>query len=66
MKKAYAIYDCRYIHNPERSLVCEVCDTLKEAKRNQYEYGDDAVIVEWEYEIEPEGSRLITKETIIR
>lgn len=58
--KSYAIFDGRYLIDPDRAICCVVCETLEEAQENQYEYGDDAVLVEWTYEIEPDGTRLIT------
>ena len=46
--KMWLLYDGRYIHNQDRSILFEMCETLKEAKRNRKEYGDDTVIVECE------------------
>lgn len=44
-KDWFAIYDSRFSINPERSTVFEVCETLKEARINAKEYGDNNVIV---------------------
>ena len=46
--KQYLIYDGRYHSDPERAIVMEICDTLKEAKENYREHGDDTVIEEVE------------------
>jgi len=48
MSKHYLIYDGRYLTDPERAYVLEVCDTLKEARKSVKDYGDDSVIVEAE------------------
>ena len=45
LKIVYELYDGRYLTNPDKAICFEVCDTLKEAKINAIEYGDDTVIV---------------------
>ena len=45
-KKLYKLMDGRYLSRPERSICYEICDTLKEAKANAKEYGNDTFIVE--------------------
>lgn len=41
----YFIYDSRYLVDPDRAIVYEVCDTLKEARENAREYGNNNIIV---------------------
>ena len=41
----YLLYDGRYLSDPSRANVYEVCFSLKEAKQNKLEYGNDTVIV---------------------
>ena len=48
MSKHYLIYDGRYLVDPQKAYVIEVCDTLKEARKSVKDYGDDSVIVEAE------------------
>jgi hypothetical protein len=45
LKTVYELRDGRYFDNPDRSIVYEVCESLKEARREAPEYGDDTVIV---------------------
>lgn len=44
--KIWLLFDGRYITDKDRSVCYEVCETLKEAKENANDYGDDTVIVE--------------------
>ena len=41
----YALYDGRYLCDPNSANCYEVCETLKEARRNRNDYGTDTVIV---------------------
>lgn len=45
MKTVYELYDGRYLTRPERAICYEVCETIKEARQNKDEYGDDTFIV---------------------
>lgn len=45
--KKYLLFDSRYRSDEDRSICYEVCDTLKEAKENCEDYGEDTVIVEF-------------------
>jgi hypothetical protein len=45
MSKEYWIMDGRARFDTDRAIVCEICDSLKEAKSRVSEYGD-AVIVD--------------------
>jgi len=47
-KKRWFLFDGRYIVDANSATLFEVCETYKEAKKNQKEYGDDTVIVECE------------------
>lgn len=42
---AYTLYDGRYLDDPDSASCFGVCDTLKEARRDSKDYGDDTVIV---------------------
>ena len=42
----YLIMDGRAHTDIDRALVMECCDTLKEAKKNAREYGEDSCIVD--------------------
>jgi len=44
--KKWLLFDGRYRTDKDRAICLEMCDTLKEAKKNAPEYGDDTVIVE--------------------
>jgi predicted RNase H-like HicB family nuclease len=50
IKKAWALYDARYIYAPDRAVCYEFCETLKEARKNSKDYGDGTIIVEHEVE----------------
>lgn len=41
----FELYDGRYLTNPDQAVCFEVCESLKEARKNKKEYGDDTVIV---------------------
>lgn len=41
----FELYDGIYLTNPDRAVCHEVCESLKEARKNKNEYGDDTVIV---------------------
>lgn len=58
--KFWMLCDARYRFDKSRYTHYEVCDSLKEAKRNKSNYGNDTLIVE----CETEGS-YITKSTIL-
>lgn len=42
---SYALYDSRYITNPDRAICYTTADTLKEARHDKKNSFDDAVIV---------------------
>lgn len=42
---SFYLYDGRYYTNPDRAIVYEVCESLKEANDNKDEYGTDTAIV---------------------
>lgn len=44
--KIWMLFDGRYRTDEDRAVCYEVCETLKEAKENSDDYGDDTVIVE--------------------
>lgn len=44
-KIVYGLYDGRYLSRPDRVFLYETCDTLKEARKNAPEYGDDTFII---------------------
>lgn len=44
--KIWMLFDGRYRTDEDRAVCYEVCETLKEAKENANDYGDDTVIVE--------------------
>jgi len=46
MEKLWILFDGRYRTDEDRAVCYEVCETLKEAKENAGDYGDDTVIVE--------------------
>ena len=46
--KIWMLFDGRYRTDEDRSVCFEICKTLKEAKDNADDYGDDTVIVEGE------------------
>lgn len=56
----WMIYDGRYIFDEERSTCFEVCHSLKEAKRNRLDYGNDCVIVE----AKTEGKNIVSSKII--
>jgi hypothetical protein len=43
-KKEYWIMDGRARFNQDRAIVCEICDSLAEARSNVSHYGDAVVI----------------------
>ena len=47
-EKVWFLYDGRYRTDEDNAVCYEMCETLKEAKRNTKDYGDDTVIVEAE------------------
>lgn len=58
--KIWMLFDGRYRTDEDRAVCYEVCDTLKEAKENANDYGDDTVIVEGEtFENEIRNSKII-------
>lgn len=68
MKKTiidYALYDSRYRTDPDRAVIFEFCETLKEAEENRTEYGDDTCIVKCTSRIRADGSHLIVKEELL-
>lgn len=44
---SYALYDSRYLTNPDRATCYTTVDTLKEARRYKKNSFDDAVIVKY-------------------
>lgn len=44
--KQWMLFDGRYRTQNDDAICYEVCDSLKEAKENAIDYGDDTVIVE--------------------
>lgn len=44
--KIWMLFDGRYRTDEDIAVCYEVCDTLKEAKENANDYGNDTVIVE--------------------
>ncbi|NLN24677.1 MAG: hypothetical protein GX163_03280 [Bacteroidetes bacterium] len=44
--KIWMLFDSRYRTDEDKAVCYEVCETLKEAKENADDYGDDTVIVE--------------------
>lgn len=62
MKKQYKflLFDGRYRTDEDRAICYEVCDSLKEAKKNMLDYGTDTVIVKSEIS----GNNLINSEII--
>lgn len=44
--KIWMLFDGRYRTDEDRAVCYKVCETLKEAKENADDYGDDTVIVE--------------------
>lgn len=44
--KIWMLFDGRYRADEDRAVCYEVCETLKEAKENADDYGNDTVIVE--------------------
>ena len=49
-EKTWMLFDGRYRTDEDRAICYEFCETLKEARENAPEYGDDTVIVEAEVE----------------
>ena len=45
LKTVFELRDGRYHTDPDRDIVYEVCETLKEARKEAKEYGDDTVIL---------------------
>lgn len=62
----YALYDGRYPTEPDRAIVFEICDTLREARQNRKEYGDDTCIVKVTCDVQKDGSYLIVKEELLK
>ncbi len=48
VKKVWLLFDGRYKTDQDNAVCFEACETLKEAKKNAKEYGNDTVIVETE------------------
>jgi threonine aldolase len=48
--KIWMLFDGRYRTDEDKAVCYEVCETLKEAKENANNYGNDTVIVEAEEE----------------
>lgn len=48
MKYYYLIMDSRAITDIDNATVFEHCETLKEAKENKDDYGDDCIIARYE------------------
>ncbi len=42
---SYALYDSRYLTNPDRAICYTVADTLKEARHDKKNSFEDAIIV---------------------
>jgi len=58
----YCLYDGRFITNPERAICYECCESLKEARKNKDDYGDDTVIVKTTIKgVEIVNQEIITK-----
>ncbi len=47
MEKSWMLFDDRYITNEDKAVCFECCETLKEAKKNAKDYGNNTVIVEY-------------------
>lgn len=62
--KSYALYDYRYLDDPDRAMCLSMCETLKEAKSDRKDF-EDSVLVECTWEQQKDGSRLIINEKII-
>lgn len=43
---SYMIMDGRAHFDTDKAIVCEICDSLEEAKNNAASYGDDACVVD--------------------
>ena len=63
--KSYALYDYRYLDDPDRAMCLSMCETLKAAKKDRKNFFEDSVLVECTWEQQKDGSRLITNEKII-
>ena len=48
--KTWLLFDGRYLTSPDDAVCFEMCDTLREAKRNKSDYGNDTVIVQFDDE----------------
>jgi hypothetical protein len=60
IRKVWMLFDGRYRTDEDAAVCFEVCDTLKEAKENALDYGDDTVIVEGDlYGREIRNSKII-------
>jgi hypothetical protein len=59
--KKWLLFDGRYRADEDRAVCFEMCDSLKEAKKNAPEYGDDTVIVECDVE----GKNLLVNSKIV-
>ena len=58
--KIWMLFDGRYRTDEDKAMCYEVCETLKEAKKNADDYGNDTVIVEGEtFENEIKNSKII-------
>lgn len=59
IKKVWLLFDGRYITDEDRAICYESCETLKEARKNRTDYGDDTVIVEAEVDLENNNVKMI-------
>lgn len=62
----YALYDGRYLTDPDRTICYTFCDTLKEARRERRDYGDDTVIVKCTKRVSGDGLQVIINEEIVQ
>ena len=56
----WMLFDSRYRTDEDRAVCYEVCETLREAKENADDYGDDTVIVE----AKTEGNNIVSSKII--
>jgi hypothetical protein len=45
VETVWMLFDGRYLSNPDRAVCYEVCTSVKEARQNAPDYGNDTVIV---------------------
>lgn len=45
LKTVFELRDGRYLTQPDKSILYEACETLKEARKEAKEYGEDTFIV---------------------